>query len=50
MKRNMPNRDIILFLDTYGVKAELTSTERAAMHRYTFPESKESWIYLGYGL
>lgn len=31
-----------VFLDTYGVKAELTATERAAMHRYTFPESKES--------
>lgn len=35
-----------VFLDTYGVKAELTSTERAAMHRYTFPESKESGFIL----
>ncbi|RZL16762.1 MAG: hypothetical protein EOO62_00235, partial [Hymenobacter sp.] len=24
-------------LDTYGVRAELTSTERVGMHRYTFP-------------
>ena len=31
-----------VYLDTYGVKAELTSTKRAAMHRYTFPASKES--------
>ena len=35
-----------VFLDTYGVKAELTATERAAMHRYTFPESKESGFIL----
>lgn len=34
------------FLDTYGVKAELTATERAAMHRYMFPESKESGFIL----
>lgn len=35
-----------VFLDTYGVKAELTATERAAMHRYTFSESKESGFIL----
>lgn len=35
-----------VFLDTYGVKAELTATGRAAMHRYTFPESKESGFIL----
>lgn len=35
-----------VFLDTYGVKAELTATERVAMHRYTFPESKESGFIL----
>lgn len=35
-----------VFLDTYGVKAELTATERTAMHRYTFPESKESGFIL----
>lgn len=35
-----------VFLDTYGVKAELTATERAAMHRYTFPESKEAGFIL----
>lgn len=31
-----------VFLDRYGVKAELTSTARGALHRYTFPESDES--------
>lgn len=35
-----------VFLDTYGVKAELTATGRVAMHRYTFPESKESGFIL----
>ena len=41
-----------VFLDTYGVKAELTSTERAAMHRYTFPESREvhsEYMDIAYG-
>ena len=31
-----------VYLDTYQVRAELTSTKRTAMHRYTFPASKES--------
>ena len=31
-----------VFLDRYGVKAELTASQRAALHRYTFPESKEA--------
>ena len=31
-----------VFLDDYGVTAELTSTPRVAYHRYTFPESEES--------
>ncbi len=35
-----------VFLDRYGVKAELTSTARAAIHRYTFPESTESGLIL----
>ena len=37
-----------VFLDTYGVKAELTATERAAIHRYTFPESTESGFILDF--
>ncbi len=31
-----------VYLDTYQVLTELTSTKRAAIHRYTFPASKES--------
>lgn len=33
-------------LDKYGVKAELTATERVGFHQYTFPESKDSHILL----
>lgn len=35
-----------VFLDRYGVKAELTATSRAALHRYTFPESEEAGFIL----
>lgn len=35
-----------VFLDTYQTKAELTATQRAAIHRYTFPESKEAGFIL----
>lgn len=35
-----------VFLDTYKVKAELSATKRAAIHRYTFPESTESGFIL----
>lgn len=35
-----------VFLDTYGVKAELTASKRVALHRYTFPESTESGFIL----
>lgn len=35
-----------VFLDTYGVNVELTATQRAAIHRYTFPETKEAGIIL----
>lgn len=31
-----------VFLDTYGVKAELTATKRVALHRYTFPETNQA--------
>jgi len=33
-------------LDTYGIKAEMTATERVGFHQYTFPESSESHIIL----
>ena len=35
-----------VFLDRYGIQAELTATARAALHRYTFPESTEAGILL----
>lgn len=35
-----------VFLDDYGIKAELTATERVGFHRYTFPKSGESHIIL----
>jgi predicted alpha-1,2-mannosidase len=35
-----------VFLDDYGIKAELTTTARAAFQRYTFPESDSSRILL----
>lgn len=35
-----------VLLDRYNVKAELSSTKRAGIHRYTFPESKEAGFIL----
>ncbi len=35
-----------VFLKDYGIKAELTATERVGFHRYTFPESKEAHIII----
>jgi predicted alpha-1,2-mannosidase len=35
-----------VFLDDYDVSAEVTPTDRAAMFRFTFPESEQSWIIL----
>lgn len=35
-----------VMLDRYGVKAELTSTCRAAIHRYTYPETEEGGMIL----
>jgi len=36
----------------YGIKAELTATERTGIHKYTFPEDDETQIHidLGYAL
>ena len=36
----------------YGIKAELTATERTGIHKYTFPKDKETQIHidLGYAL
>ncbi len=35
-----------VMLDDYGIRAELTATLRAGMHRYTFPESENSHILI----
>jgi len=38
-----------VFLKDYGIKAELTATERVGFHRYTFPESKTSRLVFDIG-
>jgi predicted alpha-1,2-mannosidase len=35
-----------VFLDRYGVEAELTATKRASIHRYTFPASQDAGFIL----
>ncbi len=34
------------FLDKYKIKVELTATERAGMHKYTFPKAEKAHILL----
>lgn len=38
-----------VLLDRYGVTAELTSTCRVGLHRYTFPESTQSYVLFDTG-
>lgn len=38
-----------LFLDRYGIGAELTSTTRVGMHRYTFPKGEKGHILMDVG-
>ncbi|MGY4384042.1 putative alpha-1,2-mannosidase [Pedobacter sp. UYP24] len=38
-----------VLLDDYGIKAELTATERVGFHRYTFPKNDQSRIILDIG-
>ena len=33
-------------LKDHGIKVELSATERAGIHRYTFPKSDEAWLIL----
>lgn len=35
-----------VLLKDYGVKAELSATERAGIHRYTFPKSEKAYLIL----
>lgn len=37
-----------VFLDRYKVNAELTASKRAAIHRYTFPESNDAGFILDF--
>ncbi len=36
-------------LDDYGIKAEITSTDRVGFHRYTYPQSDESGLIIDIG-
>lgn len=38
-----------VLLRDYGIRAEMTATERVAMQRYTFPKSKESHLIFDIG-
>ncbi|MDR1223752.1 MAG: glycoside hydrolase family 92 protein, partial [Tannerella sp.] len=38
-----------VYLDDYGVLAELTSTTRVGFHKYTFPAGKDSYVLLDIG-
>lgn len=35
-----------VYLDRYGVRAEMTATKRAALHRFTFPETEKAGFIL----
>jgi predicted alpha-1,2-mannosidase len=37
-----------VFLKDYGIKAELTATVRAGMHRYTFPQADSVYFVIDY--
>lgn len=38
-----------VFLKDYGIRAELTATKRAGMHRYTFPATNDAHILIDLG-
>ncbi len=38
-----------VLLKDYGIKAEITATERVGFHRYTFPETKEAHLVIDIG-
>ncbi len=38
-----------VLLDDYGIKAELTATDRVGVHRYTFPQDKKSELIVNLG-
>jgi len=38
-----------VFLKDYGIKAEITATERVGFHRYTFPETQQAHMVIDIG-
>lgn len=38
-----------VFLDSYGIRAELTATTRVGMHRYAYPAGEEKYLLLDLG-
>ncbi len=38
-----------VLLKDYGIKAEITATERTGFHRYTFPETREAHLIIDIG-
>ena len=38
-----------VYLDTYGIQAELTATERVGFHRYTFPDTESCSVVFDLG-
>ena len=38
-----------VFLERYGITAELTSTKRVGFHRYRFPSTRQAYIYFDVG-
>ena len=38
-----------VFLDRYGIKVDLTATERSGLHKYTFPKSERSRVIIDLG-
>ncbi|MBV5313855.1 MAG: GH92 family glycosyl hydrolase [Prolixibacteraceae bacterium] len=38
-----------VFLKDYGIKAEITATERVGFHRYTFPETQQAHLVIDIG-
>lgn len=38
-----------VFLESYGIKAELTATKRVGFHRYSYPAGKDKYLLLDFG-
>ena len=38
-----------VYLEDYGIRAELTATARVGFHRYTFDKGGDAWVVMGLG-